>query len=116
MNERAQSNASQLLQFIVLALIVPLLCIDAAWDGTADREHVSDLWGHRGERWSPTSRILDVSNAGFEASSNPKPPGASAAGTRTQLALGLWEPNYPILRHRRYHSVKKDFRKSIHGS
>ena len=29
-------------------------------------EHICDIWGHRGELWTPSSRILDVSNAGFE--------------------------------------------------
>lgn len=87
MNDRAQSHASQLLLLVVLALVVPPLCTHAVWDNTAVAEHVSELWGHHGERWSPTSRILDVSNAGFEARIASGILSTSALG-RTQIELG----------------------------
>ena len=74
-----------LLELLVLALVVPPLCTAAAWD--EQEEHVSEFWGHRGERWTPTSRIIDVSNAGVEASSNPERCGSFPAVLCPALAM-----------------------------
>ena len=71
---RFQSPVIRLLLILAFALLVPPLSSAQLGNGThEDVEHVSEFWGHRGEVWTPTSRILDASNAGFQARVSPGP-------------------------------------------
>src|SRR5690606_15183970 len=53
-----------------LAFVLIAVMVTAAW---ADEPHHSQLWGERGELWSPASRLPDFSHAGFERGEKPIP-------------------------------------------
>jgi hypothetical protein len=67
-----------------LIVIIPLCMISLS----GNAEEYSDLWGKRGEKWSPAGRLPDFSYAGYRHGETPIPKGGKVHSIKTFGAKG----------------------------